>query len=451
MIFPLNKSRKAFLSVLLIFIFLFILTVPSYITYAEEETVAGWPQAPSVYGTSCILMDADTGAVLYSSNPHERLYPASITKIMTGLLAIENLNLNDTITYTNEILDSLPSDAAKLGLEVGETTTIHDALYALLLRSANETAVALAMKVSGTESAFADLMNARAAEAGALDTHFSNASGLHDDNHYTTAYDMAMIAKAAMNNSEFAAVWGCENYTLEATNISESYRIWNRHPLLLTNSEYYYSYAIGGKTGYTDEAGRTLVTAAEKNGMKLICVIMQSDDAHIFTDTAALFDYGFNNFIKVSISDEETRFGAGSSGIPVIDKLYGSNSGIFSLSSDSIVIPNTVALSEIPYTLEFLDTPQQNIIAYISYEYQGNYLGKAALMMNLSKVSNESSIGPKRTDIQTTSETAIKESIPVNIYLLIGLIAVGIVVVFILVKALKRHHRMAQMKKRRTY
>lgn len=443
-----TEKRTAFIAVLLIFVIFLPFSVHS--AYADDaETVNSWPQAPSVYGASAILMDADSGAILYASNAHERLYPASITKIMTGLLAIENLNLNDTITYTNQILITIPSDAAKLGLVEGETTTIRDALYALLLRSANEVATGLAFQVSGSESEFAKLMTERAAQAGALDTHFANASGLHQDDHYTTAYDMAMIAKTAMANPEFATIWGSENYTLAATNKSESFRIWHRHALLLSTSQYYYPYAIGGKTGYTDEAGRTLVTAAEKDGLRLICVIMKSDDDHIFSDTISLFDYGFNNFTKVNIKDAETRFGSGSGSIPVIDKLYGQDSGIFSISGDSILLPSNVSLSEIPYTLEFLDKPQNNMVATITYEYEGNYLGKASLIMNLSGSSGTISSGPVKSSDSSNTKTDIRETTSINIYLLLGIGLGSVVALVIIVKVFLHRHEMKRRKNRR--
>lgn len=443
-----TEKRTAFIAVLLIFVIFLPFSVHS--AYADDAgTVSSWPQAPSVYGASAILMDADSGAILYASNAHERLYPASITKIMTGLLAIENLNLNDTITYTNQILITIPSDAAKLGLVEGETTTIRDALYALLLRSANEVATGLAFQVSGSESEFAKLMTERAAQAGALDTHFANASGLHQDDHYTTAYDMAMIAKTAMANPEFATIWGSENYTLAATNKSESFRIWHRHALLLSTSQYYYPYAIGGKTGYTDEAGRTLVTAAEKDGLRLICVIMKSDDDHIFSDTISLFDYGFNNFTKVNIKDAETRFGSGSGSIPVIDKLYGQDSGIFSISGDSILLPSNVSLSEIPYTLEFLDEPQNNMVATITYEYEGNYLGKASLIMNLSGSSGTISSGPVKSSDSSNTKTDIRETTSINIYLLLGIGLGSAVALVIIVKVFLHRREMKRRKNRR--
>lgn len=446
------KKTNSFLLFILIPLILAFLS-PHGMIYGEEAggTVGSWPAPPQVYGTSSILMDADTGAVLYASNAHEKLYPASITKIMTGLLAIEHLNTNDSITYTDQLLNSIPGDAAKLGLVSGETTTVKDALYALMIRSANEVAVALATQASGSESAFAELMTERAAQAGALNTHFANSTGLHDANHYTTAYDMAMIAKSAMINSEFSAIWGAENYTLAATNMSEGYRIWNRHSLLVSTSQHYYPYAIGGKTGYTDEAGRTLVTAAEKDGLKLICVIMKSDDDHIFSDTISLFDYGFNHFSKVNIKDSETRFGSGGDGIPVIRKLYGTETGIFSLSNDSILIPSSVSLSEIPYTLEFLDTPDNNIVAVITYEYGGNYLGKASLMMNLSNTPAAAISGPQKTDSPSESGTEIRETTPVNIYLLLGGGAVILLVCLLSVKLFSGKRRRTQRKKRRLY
>ena len=446
------KKQNLFILPILISIICTFIFYPNIVFADEPNTsVSSWPEPPSIYGTSAILMDFDSGAILYSNNANEKLFPASITKIMTGLLAIENLNMNDTITYTDEILNSLPGDAAKLGLVSGETTTIHDALYGLLLRSANEIAVGLAIKVSGTEAAFGQLMTERARQAGALNTNFVNSSGLHDENHYTTAYDMAIIAKAAMTNSEFSTVWGSENYTLTATNMSEGYRIWHRHSLLVSTSDKYYPYAIGGKTGYTDEAGRTLVTAAEKDGLKLICVIMKSDDEHIFSDTAALFDYGFHNFTRINVKESETRFGSGTNEIPVINKLYGNNAEIFSLSNDSILIPSNISVSDIPYKLEFLDTPSDNIVASITYEYEGNYLGKASLIMNLSKNSEKTLKGPKKNDTSSNSNTFIKETTSINIYILSGSIIGILIFGFILIKILHYKRRMAKMKKRRTY
>lgn len=438
-----KKNFHRIISLICLFAILFVNMADTKQVYAED--LSSWPIAPEIYGTSSILMDADTGAILYEHNSSERLYPASITKIMTGLLAIENLNLNDTITYTDGILNALPYDAAKLGLVAGETTSIQDSLYALMLRSANDVAVGLATKISGSESEFANLMTARAKEMGATNTNFVNATGLHDDNHYTTAYDMALIAKNAMVNPEFSTVWGSENYTLASTNVSESFRIWHRHQLLLSSSEFYYPYAIGGKTGYTDEAGRTLVTAAEKDGLRLISVIMQSDDNHIFSDTTSLLNFGFQNFSKVSVKSSETRFDSGSEGIPIINKLYGNTANVFSLSNDYIIIPNTVSLSDVPYNIEFAEEIKNGVIAAITYNYNGSYLGKTSLILNVSNNSDTAI-----TD-GTTQKNTVRETTSINVYFLIGSLITILVVGFIASRIIVYKRKAAQRKKRRTY
>ena len=183
------------------------------------EATAVYPEAPEINGHAAILIDIDTGAILYSKNADEKMYPASITKIMTALLAVENCAMEDTFSFTQDILNVLPWDAAKYGYVAGEEVNIRDLLYVLMLRSANEVAIGLGMKIAGTEEEFGKLMTKRAKEIGAVNTNFVNATGLHDDNHYTTAHDMALIAMEAMGNATFAEVWGTPNYIVNPTNI----------------------------------------------------------------------------------------------------------------------------------------------------------------------------------------------------------------------------------------
>ena len=176
---------------------------------------------------------------------------------------------------------------------------------------------------------------------------------------------------------------------------------------------------------------------------------MKSDDEHIFSDTISLFDYGFNNFTKVNIKDAETRFGSGSGSIPVIDKLYGQASGIFSVSGDSILLPSNVSLSEIPYTLEFLDEPQNNMVATITYEYEGNYLGKASLIMNLSDSSDTISSGPVKNSDSSNTKTEIRETTSINIYLLLGIGLGSAAALVIIVKVFLHRREMKRRKNRR--
>ena len=262
-----------------------------------------WPQAPDIVAQSAILIDADTGAILYEKDAHAKGYPASTTKILTGLLTIENCGLDETVTFSSAAANSVTYEDASLGTKAGEQYSVEQALYGLLLYSANEIAYGLAEHVSGSLAAFTELMNKRAKELGAINTHFANASGLHDVNHYTTAYDMAMIAKGCYNNSTFVNIDSTSTtYTIPPTNKTDTARNFKHRHLMLKGRQYYYEYCKGGKTGFTDQAGYTLVTFAEKDDMRLICVCFKSGDKERFTDTRSLFDWGFANFKKITAS-----------------------------------------------------------------------------------------------------------------------------------------------------
>ena len=235
-----------------------------------------WPQAPDIVAQSAILIDADTGAILYEKDAHAKGYPASTTKILTGLLTIENCGLDETVTFSSAAANSVTYEDASLGTKAGEQYSVEQALYGLLLYSANEIAYGLAEHVSGSLAAFTELMNKRAKELGAINTHFANASGLHDVNHYTTAYDMAMIAKGCYNNSTFVNIDSTSTtYTIPPTNKTDTARNFKHRHLMLKGRQYYYEYCKGGKTGFTDQAGYTLVTFAEKDDMRMFQIRRQ--------------------------------------------------------------------------------------------------------------------------------------------------------------------------------
>ena len=361
-----RPDRKAYKLISMVMVIILMCMMPSGYIYAEDansDTGYTWPvKETEPYGKAAILMEKDTGAIIYSKNIDEKLYPASITKIMTALLAIENLNLNDEIVFTNQMLAGLPSDAAIQGVSVGERMTVRDCLYSLMLRSNNDMAVALAYAVSGSEKAFAELMTQRAKELGAENTNFVNASGLHNPNHYITARDMALITKAATSNPTFQEIWSTAQYKLPATNMSGEMNIPHRHNMLVSGRADYYQYATGGKTGYTDEAGRTLVTCAEKDGLNLICVIMYSTNEYITGDTKDLFNYGFNNFKKITIQGNEERFGQSlGARFDIVNEVYGNDVSMFSLGEGSVVIPKNALLKEIDYELDINIEKNTNI------------------------------------------------------------------------------------------
>lgn len=254
-----------------------------------------------LYSSAACVIDVDTGEILYYKNMDDRHYPASITKVLTGLLLIEHANLDDTITFSQDCWDGLNyySDM-NIGMLNGEQLTVNDALHAILMASANEVCNGAAEYVSGSVSAFCDLMNARAEELGCTNTHFVNPNGLHNADHYTSAHDMALISREALHNPTFREITGCKEYTVQSTNLRpEGFTLYHKHQMLM-DTKYHYDACIGGKTGYTSEAKNTLVTYAEKDGHTLACVVMENSDGHIYPDTITTLDYCFDHYDKLA-------------------------------------------------------------------------------------------------------------------------------------------------------
>ena len=409
-----------------------------------------YPEAPEVHGESVILMEADTGAIIYERNSHEKLYPASITKIMTGLLTIENCSMEDIVTYERDILSALPYDAAKLGLVSGEEMTVKDSLYSLMLRSSNDVAVGLAYKISGSEEEFAKLMTERAKTAGAVDTNFANSTGLHDVNHYTTAYDMAMITRAAITNPIFYEISGTDEYVLEPTNKCTTPRTQkNRHEMLVSSMQGYYSYAVAGKTGYTDEAGRTLVTVAKRDGKTFICVFMKTTDEYVFNDTKLMFEYGFNHFNKINIAENETRFNQNSDDFfSKMSDIFINTESLFVLGkSDYCMLPEGVSIEDLTYRIEYATDNSNGLIADVEYYYGDRIMGNTKINLGEQKKTIDNA-SPVR-DNEVENETIIAD-IPINIWLVVlGIFIVLAVILYIayMIKTKEKRKRNRERKK----
>ena len=276
------------------------LLCPVFSVYAEEISADGIK--PSITAETAILMDAASGDILYEKNAHQKMYPASITKLMTILLALENGTLTDEITFSHDAVFSIEFGSAHIAIQEGETLTLEQVLRAIILRSANEASNGAAEYVDGSTEAFTKHMTERAKELGCKNTNFITANGLHDENHYTTAYDMALIAKELLTHETYRSLMSETYYEIPPTNKQEEIRyLHGQHQMLNRSSAYYYEYAIGGKTGYTSEALNTLVTYAAKDGMELIAVVMKCNGAEHYTDTKDLFEYGFENFSSVKL------------------------------------------------------------------------------------------------------------------------------------------------------
>lgn len=260
---------------------------------ATQQTVSAADiKQPEVAADGAVLLNAATGEVLYGKNQDQQFYPASITKVMTALVVLEHCNLNDTVTFSETATTNLESGAVALGVSAGDQLTVEQSLYGLLLKSANEIGNGLAEHVSGSVSAFADLMNAKAKELGCKNTHFVNPHGLNNENHKTTPYDMALILRAAVANDTFRKIDTTTSYEFPAIKNAAAHTITMGHKMMYKTDSRYYEGIIGGKTGYTSKAGNTLVTAVERDGVRLIAVVMKAKGTH-YTDTKAMLDYGF--------------------------------------------------------------------------------------------------------------------------------------------------------------
>lgn len=276
--------------------------------WTESLPEEGWPEAPSLHSQAAILVEVESGSLLYAKNATKKMYPASTTKLLTALLALENGNLDDVITYSWEAVNSIGQNASHIGMRTGEQLSVRDSLYGLLLPSANEAANALAEYVAGSTEAFAELMNKRAAQLGAVNSHFENANGLHADGHYTCAYDLYRIMNACIMRGDFIEIDSAPTYFRAADSLlPKDIPMGTTNQLIKTGSEYYNDTVVCGKTGYTSEAGRVLVTYAVKEDMELICVVMGGENQDHFTDTNALLQYAYENFKKTQIGEDGIR------------------------------------------------------------------------------------------------------------------------------------------------
>lgn len=410
-----------------------ILTIISPVCLGKVDVKAAdyWPDAPETLSPSVILMEESTGTILYEKNMDEAHYPASITKIMTTLLALENGNLSDMVTFSDDAINN--TEGSGIARDYGEQMTLEQCLYGVMLESANECAYAVAEHVGGTVENFVDMMNAKAKELGCTNTHFANPHGLQDENHYTTAHDMALIAQAAYQNETFRIIIGTKMYTIPPTNKhAEETVLRNHHDMLCTyhnaNRKYLYPYCVGGKTGYTATANSTLVTYAEKDGMTLICVVMNTQSPNQFIDTVNLFDYAFDNFQVLNVAENDTNYSAETT----VDNGNLNNIEPFvELDKDAvIVLPKTAEFSDTSSSVEYNDSDPE-IAGSITYTYAGRNVGKAdikttGVVVEGYAFDNESTEKEEQEAVSTVQVKPI-----VVVLLIVAVILLGVLLFFL--------------------
>lgn len=467
-----TRSLSVF-GILLCFTVLCGLLSPT-VAYADEDSTVTseafhWPAGPQLTAEGAVLMDAETGAILYEKNAEMRLYPASTTKLMTALLALENAALGETVTVSHNAVYDIDVDSSRIWVDEGEELSMEDSLYALMLPSANDMAYAIAEHIGGTKEGFAEMMNARAKELGCVNTHFMNPHGLDEEEHYTCPADLARITRPLLKNSSFIKISGSKNYQIPPTNLCKDSR-WILNTHLMIRGTKPYDGVIAGKTGHTDLAGANLVTCAKRGTMTLIAVIMKApDDTALYNETAALLDYGFDNFTTYNITDEQLSLG---NDVPPLfnseDTVQLMNSEIVTTDSGSVVLPFSASLSDVKKSVSLSQLTSfaegKNTIGKVTYTYGTRVIGSANIVYtndgpaftvqpptgDTSESTLPEEQAPLSPDEQNkTDDTPKKDRKPLIIGIVLGCLCflIGIYIVF--VELPYRKKRAAYLEKRR--
>ena len=408
---------------------------------ADTSGIANWPKSPETGAASAVLMESSTGAVLYSKNATARAYPAAMTAVVTSMLAAEMCDLDDKVVFSKDAVYDVPPGTVNIAIDVGESLSVSECLQAILIRGAAECGFALAEHVGGgSREAFVAMMNSRAAQSGCRDTSFSNPVGLHSEDHYTTAYDMALLGRDFFSNELLC------KYSLQKTlhlypSAGQQDEIIERNNLgMLEGSSYQYEYLIGARTGYTDEAGYCLIAGAEKDGIRLIAVIMNDGKDERYEDAIALFDYGFSNFAMVNASENETSYDIGTriGSYGTID-IMGDSRPMLSLDkNDRVLLPLTMDFSDLDSHITYENVADREA-ARIIYSYGGMYLGKCSILFGAPSENYDFGIRTDEPDaVEDTPQT--KPFVFINI-VRVAAVSAAIAAGILAVRAMIRWYR----------
>lgn len=407
---------------------------------------------PVIVAKSAIVIDADTGVIVYEKDADAIHYPASVTKILTSLIACEETEPTDEITFSHEAVFGIGEGSSSIAVREGETLNMKDCLHAILMASANDVCVGVAEHISGTQDKFVEEMNKRAKELGAANTHFANSHGYHDVNHYTTAHDLALILKEAVKNQKFLESFSCYEYDIPATNaVNEVRHLVHKAKILNSDSPYYYPYIAGAKTGFTDQAGNTLITYAKKDGISLICCVLADRGVNTYTDSALLFDYCFGLY------KDTTLIHPGDLKISVpVNQIYNNKTidlgsvtasvnTSYSAKLPAAVNPDTITITyDVPETITG-DVTVGDVIGTADISYKGNELVKMEITAN----SSVKAIPEEVLIRQERNKKITRWTVRIGIGILAAL---AVVFVIIMINSTKmRRHKRKYKKQRKLY
>ena len=407
-----------------------------YAEPTDSNELTNWPQGPAVYADSAIVMDMNSGAILYGKQIDKQHYPASITKLLTTLVALDHAKLTDKVEFSQDSISFLQYGDAHIGMRAGEELTLEDSLYAVLLASANEVSYAVAESVGkemgGDYNTFIEAMNEESKALGCTGSHWTNANGLHDEQHYTTAYDMALIGAAVYQKEAFRTISQTLTHQIPATNLVNEVRTVNqKHKMLWPQNANYYEYCKGGKTGYTDQARTTLVTMADNGEMQLVAVVLYDFGSDAYKDTREIFDYGFNNFSKIMLKDQEKADGV---------KEYMDEENVY------VVLPSDVKFSDLKAEVKSKDGSVNE--GTVTYTYEGQIMGKADVTLDNKKLAEKSAITKGTDKTAITTDTKEKESRPLVLMAVIAVVSVIVAAVVLWIKYKQTRGRKHRRKRR---
>lgn len=404
------KNKKKLISKVICILLLVTIMMPKMPVYAKKNKNY-WPKlSEEITAGAAILVDVDTGTILYKKNINEPYYPASITKILTTLIAVENSSMDEVVTFSEDAV--YKTEGSGIWRDIGEVMTMEQCLYAVMLESANECAYAVAEHVGGSMQKFVKMMNEKAKALGCKSSKFANPHGLPDEKHYVTAKDMAIIARAAYENETFRAICGTKRYTIPPTNKhSEPTYLVNHHKMLYPKDTdaYLYDYCIGGKTGYTNAAGNTLVTYAQKDGMTLLAVILNGSSPQYWNETRALFDFGFENFNLCNVSDyfdteentDERKY----------DTLNANDPYAQVDPQARIILPKTVNFSKTKMKISYDNLPE-DVLAQLNYTYGNRKIGTANVIRTHTLIDKNDVVVDNAKVSQPEDHSTLDENVP---------------------------------------
>lgn len=401
----------------------------------DSNEIEGWAQGPHIYSESGIVMDMDSGAILYAKNIDDQHYPASITKVATALIALQNYQLDEVVKFTWDDIGFLEYGDAHIGIKEDEELLMEDALYGMLLASANEVSHGIGAHMEGGYEAFLQVMNETTRELGCKNSNWTNTHGLHDEEHYTSARDMALISSAVFQYEKFREITSTYQHVIPVTNITNEERyVHQNHKMIREWDNRYYEYCVGGKTGYTDQALSTLVTFATKDDTNLVAVVMRTHGGgnNAYVDTRAMLDYAFENFTKVPVSKD----------LVANDTIQKFDDSAY------VVLPEGIETSQLVYSYEE-PTELGDKTGTVTFTYSGQEVGTVETTITVKRYNEIHGIvdGKKETEKE-------KKGMPIIlkvIFIIIAVLVVAMIGLVCLVAYKRKQLEKARRERRRQY